>query len=182
MLGGEFMKKKQLVIYLVVVVGILALGIGYAAIATQGFTINGNLSSDVDTDQFKVKFTGTPLTNIGTTNATMSATIDSSDSTSRTATLNVSGLKARGETVTATYTIINDSSDLTANLGTPTVTNNNPTYFNVTATYGANGDTILAGNTTTIIVTVELLKTPIDTADNLTSTTKVTFDATPSHP
>lgn len=180
------MKKRQLVIALGVIVGILALGIGYAAIATQGFNINGNLSSEVDENQFKVKFTGTPTVDTtGAPNAIATATLDATDTNGRTATLNVSKLKAKDEVVTATYTIKNESTDLNATLdSTPFITVPNDDYFAVTTEYGAGGTSLAAnGGTTTLTVTVRMKKTPIDTQDpKLTSSITVTFNATPVQP
>jgi hypothetical protein len=175
------MKKKQVVIVLVVIVGILALGIGYAAIATQGFRINGNLSSNVDSSQFNVRFTGTPSTNVGSTGATASATLDGTDTNGRTANLSVSGLTAKDQTVTATYNIINNSASLKANLGTPSITVPNDDYFAVTTEY-ANAELAANGGTTTLTVTVRMKKTPIDPDDTkLSSAVTITFDATPDN-
>ena len=81
-------------------------------------------------------------------------------------------------TVTATYTILNNSEDLSAKLSA-TTTNDNETYFTVTQKI-ADPTTITAGNTTTIEVTVELIKTPV-TADE-TATIGVEITAEPQQP
>ena len=94
------------------------------------------------------------------------------------ATMNVQGLTAKGDKVTATYTILNNSEDLSAKLSA-TTTNDNETYFTVTQKI-ADPTTITAGNTSTIEVTVELIKTPV-TADE-TATIGVEITAEPQQP
>lgn len=72
--------------------------------------------------------------------------------------MNVNGLTAKGDTATATYTIANTSADLSAVLSA-TTSNTNDEFFKVTQNI-AKG-TVAAGDSTTITVTVELIKTPI---------------------
>ena len=91
--------------------------------------------------------------------------------------MNVSKLSAKGDTATATYTIENTSADLSAVLSA-TTTNSNTEYFKVTQNIAK--ATIGHGETTTITVTVELIKTPI--IDGIESTIGVIIDANPQQP
>ena len=86
-------------------------------------------------------------------------------------------ITAKGDTATATYTIANTSADLSAVLSA-TTSNTNDEFFKITQNI-AKG-TVAAGDTTTITVTVELIKTPI-TQDEET-TIGVTITAEPQQP
>lgn len=91
--------------------------------------------------------------------------------------MNVSKLTAKGDTATATYTIANTSADLSAVLSA-TTTNTNDEYFKITQNIAK--ATVAAGDTATITVTVELIKTPI-TQDEET-TIGVAITAEPQQP
>ena len=49
--------KKALQIVLLVVIAVVTLGIGYAAISSVNLIINGNATASVNQDNFKVHFT-----------------------------------------------------------------------------------------------------------------------------
>ena len=53
----NFKSKKTLQIVLVVLIAVLSLGIGYAAISSVNLIINGNATASVNQDNFKVHFT-----------------------------------------------------------------------------------------------------------------------------
>lgn len=147
------MKKRRTFIIIAMLIGVLLLGIGYAVISNVTLRIEGTAAASANAENFKVKFTGTP-TKSDETKVTEAIIVDELN-----AKIKVEGLTAKGDKATATYTVLNNSEDLTANLGA-TITNNNEEYFSVTKELAASS--ITAGNTTTITVTVELLKTPID--------------------
>lgn len=173
------MYKKHIILYLSIVTIVLSLGIAYASIVTKGFTIDGITSAEVDTSQFDVKFIGTPSVNIGTTSATINASIDSLDD--HKAHLDVSGLKTKGQTVTASYVIHNSSHDLSASLASPNITNSNPEYFQVFSTFDNNNLLLTKGNDITLTISVKLLKTPIS-SNSVASNTTITIVATPVQP
>lgn len=170
-------KSTKTLVGVVLFLAIVLVAVGYAAITNVTLNINGTAQAAANQDNFSVEFTGTPTVS---DEDKVTATIDSTDATQ--ATLDVTGLTAKGDTVTATYTIKNLSEDLSASLATPPVTNDNPTYFNVTTSFGGN-PTIAKGETTTLTVTVELLKTPIDAAtEDLDAEIGVEIVATPVQP
>ena len=145
------MKKKRTFLVVALLVAVLSLAVGYAAI-TKNLSVTGSASATTDDNNFKVRFTGTPTTNGG---SKVTATITNELA----AKINVSGLTTTGDTVTATYTIENYSAELGANLEVGSITNTNSEYFEVTASLAK--PAIAKGETTTLTVTVKLLKTPI---------------------
>ena len=54
----NFKNKKTLQIVLLVVIAVVTLGIGYAAISSVNLIINGNATASVSQNNFKVHFTG----------------------------------------------------------------------------------------------------------------------------
>ena len=172
------MKKKNSMVTLVVLVAILVLGVGYAVVTGVNLTISGNAST-VSSD-LKVRFTGTP---VGACNGCKResetenpATVTATKTDDLTATIKVENLEEVGDTATATYTIENYESDLSANLVVGTITNSKNTFFQVTATLG--NATIASGASTTVTVTVKLIKSPI-TAEDSSTTITVPITATP---
>ena len=96
--------------------------------------------------------------------------------------MNVTGLTAKGDTATATFEIENTSADLSAALSVvEPITNSNTEYFDVTYNIA---DPVIGVNettaTTTITVTVKLIKTPI-TQDEET-TIGIILNADPQQP
>lgn len=161
------MKKKRTFLVVALLVAVLSLAVGYAAI-TENLKVTGSASATTDDNNFKVRFTGTPTTSDG---SKVTATITNDLA----ATIDVSGLTTTGDTVTATYTIENYSAELGASLAVGTIENSNKDYFKVTASLAKTA--IAKGETTTLTITVELLKTPVD--DQTTSiTVPVTATAT----
>ena len=53
----NFKNKKTLQIVLLVVIAVVTLGIGYAAISAVNLIINGNATASVNQENFKVHFT-----------------------------------------------------------------------------------------------------------------------------
>ena len=150
----DFKNKKKLQIMIFVLIAVITLGVGYAAITAINLVINGNATGTFNQENFKVKFTTAAVTT-----GTGTAAIDTNDP--KVATFDVTGLTKVGDTAVATYTVLNDSSGIGARIGLK-VTNSNSEYFSVTE---AIGDTELqAGDTTTATITVTMLKTPIESA------------------
>ncbi len=170
------MKKTKGSIAILIIVAILILGIGYAAM-TANLEISGTASVGVDDANFKVIYTDV---NIGdatvaskTVNPTVTSKINEKDATK--AEISVSGFTSINDEVTITYTIANQSEDLNATLeATPTVTNDNEEYFQVTSSVAATSLAAKTG-TTTQTVTVRCAKTP--TANTETANIKVSLMA-----
>lgn len=147
------MAKTSKIVALVLIVALLIIGVGYAAISNVTLDIRGTLAADGKQENFTVKFTGTPKpSDAGKVDATISDDVN--------AVLNVTGLTTTNESVTAEYTIQNTSAELTANL-TANVTDGNDEYFKTEYAFKDNKTSLTHGETTTLVVTVTLLKTPI---------------------
>ena len=164
------MKKTNKIIITLVIVAMLLLGIGYAAIQNITLNIEGTATADPSQSNFSVKFTGTPKVS-DSTYVTAGITDDIN------ATITVNGLTQKGQTVNAEYTVQNVSTDISADLSVAT-TNSNTEYFTIKSELAK---TILtAGEATTVKVTVELTKTPI--AGSVNSTIGVRLTAMPVEP
>ena len=159
----------------ILLLAIILVAIGYATITNVTLNINGTTKTEANQSNFVVEFIGEPTTG---GKGTTTATVNSSKKTE--GTVEVSGLTAKGDTATATYTVKNQSEDLSADL-TAEATSSNQSYFETICTLDK---TILkAQEETTLIVTIKLLKTPIDeTKENLTSQIGVSITAEPKQP
>ena len=161
------MNNKKKVIGIVVLVAILAIGIGYAAITTIPLKISGTAGATTKQGNFVVRFEGTPTVTKGENlDASVTATATLTDDTN--AKFEVAGLTAKGDKVTARYTIKNASPDLTAKL---------------TVTGSAENNTMELAKDATVEVelTVELIKTPV-TDDPVATTVNMSINADPVQP
>ena len=194
-------RNKEGKLFLGIIVAVLVLGVGYAAITGVNLVINGSATAKASgqQDDFNVHFdnllsTGNYISYAETAeedsltqsfvdskNVTASSSETdkaasiaiSNDSTS--ATVTVSNLTTVGDTVTLTLPVINESDGIKANL-TASVVNNNQEYFNVTAepaTDTLNGN----GATTTLLVTVTV--TDVPKVNDVEGTFTVTLAAEP---
>ena len=146
------MKNKKTFVGIALLIVVLVLGIAYAAI-TDTLTIDGSAIAGVVDANFKVAFTGnTEVTNDA---VAIAEAVDGE----KTAELNVTGLKAAGETVTAKFEVDNTSNGLNADLAVAHV-NDNTEYFEVTTS--VENANIAVDGKTNVVVTVKLLKTPIE--------------------
>jgi len=165
--------KKTLQIVLIVLVAVLTLGIGYASISAINLIINGNATANPNDTNFKVKF----LKETGVTPKITSeygGTGDIDVTSDTTATFNITGLDAAGESAIANFKVKNDSNGIGAEISL-SVTNSNSEYFKVTETIQDNK--LQAGEETTATVKVEMIKTPINNA--VTTSITATLIATP---
>ena len=163
--------KKTLQIVLIVLVAVLTLGIGYAAISAVNLIINGNATASVNQENFKVHFTQAQSIT-GSTGASGTSSIDTQDDTK--AMFDVTGLTKVGDYAEAVYIVRNDSNGVGAEISL-SVTNSNSEYFKVTETIQDNK--LQAGDETTATVKVEMIKTPI--TDTVSTTITATLTATP---
>ena len=168
-------RANNKIIGVIVLLAIVLVAVGYAAITKVGLNIDGTAKSEGNPDNFKVELVGEPQTS---GDGTTTATINTADKTQ--GTMNVSGLNAKGQTAIATYTVKNQSVDLSADL-TAKATSTNDEYFEVQCSLDKT--TLKAGEETTMTVKVKLLKTPIDeTKENLLTEIGVNIDAEPKQP
>lgn len=163
-------RNTKAIVGLVLLVAVLLVAVGYAAITATQLNINGTANATTKQENFTVEFTGTPT--VSDADKVEAKLVDQKPLN---AIMNVSKLTAKGDT--ATYTIANTSADLSAVLSA-TTSNTNDEYFKITQNIAK--ATVAAGDTTTITVTVELIKTPI-TQDEET-TIGVTITAEPQQP
>ena len=169
------MRRNTKIVGGILLVAILLVAVGYAAITKVGLNIDGTAKSEANPDNFKVELIGEPQTS---GDGTTTATINTTDKTQ--GTMNVSGLNAKGQTAIATYTVKNQSADLSADL-TAKATSTNDEYFEVQCSLEKT--TLKAQEQTTMTVKVKLLKTPIDeTKENLSTEIGVNIDAEPKQP
>ena len=160
------MKETTKIIVAMVIISVLVTGVAYAAIQNITLNITGTATADPAQANFTVMFSGDPTVSDGS-----KVTAAKTDDTN--ATINVSGLTAKDESVTATYTIQNTSKDLSADLSA-VVSNNNTDYFEVT--YDFDAESIEKGEATTLTVTVKLIKTPIDKSETATIGLQITAE------
>ena len=122
--------KKRIGI-LGVLIAILVLGVGYAAITSRYLYVRGSASMTANEENFDVIFKG-PIT----TDEHSSASIDSEDS--HIASIEVTGLTGYGQSSTVVYTIENVSNGLGAILEDPEINIEGAyrDYFDVTTSYG----------------------------------------------
>jgi len=195
--------KRNSKIMLGLLIAVLTLGIGYAAISGVTLLINGSATataSGTDAD-FNVHFddfvqgtnyiaytetagTGDSLTQTFDTVKHISAasgeTTKQADITvandQKNATVSVSNMTNVGDTVNLTIPVINESDGIKADLSA-SVVNNNEEYFNVTA---APGTETLNGNNakSSVTVTVSVIKVP--KVEDKTGTFTVTLTADPT--
>ena len=160
--------KKRAYTIVAILLAIVALGIGYAAVS-QLLTINGTATA-LQSDGVKLEFTGTPTnSNARSGNA---ASIAQGDASTGVCTV---VLKDAGETATCTFTVSVSSTDPTISAKDLAATvyedsafstawsNSSSDYFTITSAVGAT--TLTKGNTTTATVTVTLKKENITGAD-----------------
>ena len=158
------MKKRTGIIG--VLIAILALGIGYAAISAVTLTINGSGTISPDASNFNVHYTGTVTVTKSPNTIVTTQTHDGA----QTGEFTITGMTKQGDSVEFTYTVVNDSTTLAATLAAPVVqTNSNSTYFTVASSTASNS-LAANGGTTTQTVTVTAAKTPTS-ADETTSVT-----------
>lgn len=158
------MKKKKGVIAILLIIALLALGIGYAAL-TGSLTITGSASAVADDSNYKVVFinaeAGDANYSSSTVVPTATAAVDSDDATK--ATFSVTNFTTENDTVTFTYTVENQSNGITAKVsGIEISAFDNSDYFSITASLpeSATSVTLDPGETTTVTVTVTCIQTP----------------------
>lgn len=153
--------KRRTYTIVAILLAVVALGIGYAAVSTL-MSINGTATA-LQSDGVKLEFTGTP-TNSGSQSGN-AASIDSNDSSKGVCTV---VLKNMNESATCTFTVQNTTTDTSISAkdlaisvyedsGYATAWSaSSSTYFTITSAIGST--TLANGATTTATVTVTLKK------------------------
>lgn len=169
-------KQKKLLIAIILLIVVL-MGIGYAALTAQTLTINGTAKLKANEDNFKVYFTGANTDKSANTEVTVTAQ-------SQEATVTFSELDTKGETEYAILEIENASTDVSAESVEVTLSDGSNTNvlkseaIMCDQTGATITDTSLASGAKAYVkVSVELLKTPTTTAD---TTITATITATPA--
>lgn len=162
------MNRKKTLYGLGLLALILVLGVGYAVVSEVTLNIDG--SATVASEALKVSFNGVTDTEDD------GKVVASSTDNSLNATIQVTSLTLNEE-VSATYTIKNQETDVDANVIKKQISNDKPEFFEVTTSVDDSAETITAGGTGTVTVTVRLIKTPIETSD---STANIQIDLTAS--
>ena len=164
--------KTKTIIWVTLLLAVVVIGIGYAAISATNLNISGTASATGDTTDFVVKFDDSVEIATAGQGTTSGDIVNNT-----TATMTVEGLSAAGEKASATYTIKNESQALSAGL-TAQASITNTEYFDISYSFGETS--IATGDTTTLTVTVTLKKTVIEDLDPADLT--VTITATPKQP
>ena len=160
-----------------VLIAILILGIGYAAISSVQLSVQGNGTINADQSNFQVQFDldgDQPTKSTSATGATLEATYTNGTR----ATIKAENFRKAGDTATFVYTIVNKSETLDALLKKPVITNDNEDYFTVTAEL-ANTELKAQTGKTTLTVTVKAIKTPVE--ENEEANISVKFSADPQN-
>ena len=173
------MKKRRTAIIAFILCACLTIGAGYAA-ATDNLVVNGkaNVAPATDADFNKdVYFTSAAAaSSTGTSGIADEAKLDENDPDNDTAVLTINSLKLVGETATFTFEIENSGSETnsTVALQVTSKTVADPTLFEVNGALGQHS--LAPGQTTTLTVTVKLLRVPAETITG--SSVAVTVTAT----
>ena len=170
------MNKRKKIILVVILLAVLLMGIGYAALANVTLTINCKATATVDQENFKVYFTGENTKKSDETGTNVDVTVAAK---ANTATVNFSGLTKKDDEKFAILEIINDSNDVDAESITVAINSTEATANVIEATAimcDSNGDAIsdysvLSGSKTYVKVSAKLLQTPTeDVESTLTAT------------
>lgn len=170
------MKKKRTLTVVAMVLAVLMLGVGYAAISEINLNITGNATASPNADQYVVKFVSGSAKDV-TVNKPNHISVTPGVTDNLNATIQVTGMKAKGESVTVQYTIANESADLSAALSVD-VGDGVSDKFTITPVLGS--ELLKKDSTTTLTVTITLNETPI--SGELTTSVPVTVTAVPTTP
>ena len=169
------MKNNKSLLSLGIIALVLFLGVGYAVVNTTNLTIGGTAS--VQDSQMNVRFSK----EAGDTTVSNSEKVVATVTDDLNATIKVSNLAAVNDEVTATYTIQNYDTTLSATISEKNITVTPSGNFEVTTDLKNDSKTVVAGGTTTVTITVKLIKMPVS-SDNSSASISVNLTATPVEP
>ena len=160
------MRRRNIYIVLFILISIIVLGIGYAAIGNINLIANGSLSAVADQSNFDVKFLSTEV-NAPTIQGSPTNSVTVTSNT--TASFNVLSLVEKDDSVTATLKVKNESNNVGARISL-NLSNSNSEYFKVTE--HVDDTELQVGDITTVTVTVKMIKTAFENnqATNITAT------------
>lgn len=166
------MKNKKSLLSLGLLALVLVLGVGYAVVSNVTLEFGG--SATVADAELKVDIAS--VEDNKPTGVTVTHSIDGTTHAKKD-TFTITGMTLN-ETVTMTYTIDNHETDVDATIAEKVaLKNDNTEYFN--ATYKINGaDIARNGGTTTVTVTVTMIKTPVVAAQG-TANISFSLEAAP---
>lgn len=153
------MNKKNKVIIGVILVAILLMGIGYAALGNETLTINGTASATANQNNFQVYFTG--ANTVENPDAQVTATVTAK---TKTAKVDITGLTTVGDSAYAILEIENGSVDINASSVEVTAEGKDTDYFDISAVMCDNSGatitdySVAPGAKTYVKVTAELKK------------------------
>ena len=149
------MKKRRRLITAVLLIAALTLGVGYAALSDV-LDIQGTaeISAGIAEEAFNQDVYFSAVTS--GTGITASINVDNNDKGSFTAT----GFSQVGDKVSCTFTITNDSEHYDADVTPKLLQNSNAEFFGISSDWESTMQTIPAGESKTITITVELIKLP----------------------
>ena len=151
------MKAKRLIVVAFLLVAVVVLGVGFAAVST---TLDINGKADVNPDAaFKadIYFDSATANDSGNT-----ATVNPNDDNKASFTAN--NLSGQGDSASFTYVIKNDGDlDATISVTACAVSVGDTTIFDITTDWGTATKPLAANGEATITVTVSLKETPKDT-------------------
>ena len=169
--------KKRTGIF-AIIIAILLLGVGYAAMSGQALHVNNAKATvKVDDSNFNVIFR-----NETTFSKTGAGEIEFDRTDDHNVTFTLTGFTKRGDTAVITLPFRNDSDTLQAVLENATVTNSDGNYFRVTAeplTGTVLGEKGQADEGANLVITVEAIKTPVE--NDVTTTITATLNANPKN-
>ncbi len=173
------MKKKNQGLIALVLLLVVAIGVGFAAgPLTDVVTINGKASAATDFDiQFSTETAITTDTNYAKesrkNDAQDNIEVEGAYTDINTATITVSNLKHVGDYASATFTVINKSSDVAAKVEAAVSSAiTDAEHYKVEVTMGTGADSVAANEgTTTVTVKVSLIKAFIDSDEAKTDQT-----------
>lgn len=173
------MKKNKSLVVGVLVLALLILSIGYAAITTISFVVIGTNHATPKYGKFKVVFASAPFVDNSKTvgeNVIAGGKIDPNDRTK--ASIDVSGMSEENDSITVKIPIKNESTDLSASLTALVTHNSNQEYFDITSSLE---DASIAPNgATNLVVKVTLKKEPIEESES--GTFMIGLSAVPIQP
>ena len=151
------MRNRKSLLSISIFTLVLVLSVGYAVVNSVELDISGAAAAVAQ--DLKVSFKSATPTS-GDVKGTVTEGSLSASITANNLTLN--------NPVTVTYVVENSESDVNALIKEKTITNSNEEYFSVT-TNVKDGVTCNAKSTTNVVVTVTLIKTPVESEDNSAS-------------
>ena len=169
--------KKRTGIF-AIIIAILVLGVGYAAMSGKTLYVNNSTAKiAVDDNNFNVVFRNdSTFSMTGTGSVTFNRVYDQHVE------FTLTGFTKKGDSAVITLPFRNDSDTLKAALENASITNSDGNYFRVTANTLAG--TVLdekggANEGANLVITVEALKTPVES--DITTTISATLKANPQN-